>query len=306
MTAATARELAEKLGLRRSYGGAWRGACPACGYPTTFSVREQDGRPLWWCASCQDKAALTAAVRAALGEDWTPPPPPAVIQHRDGPSPARKRAWAERMWSEAVPVTDTPAETYLRARRVWEAWRAFPSPEVGKQLRYHPRAAHPATDRRFPCLLALVRRATDGEPLAVHRTYLRPDGSGKADVEPQKATLGSVAGGVVMLHAPVAGRPLVLGEGNETALAASHLLGAPCWAAVAAGNLANLDLPPLPACDHVLIGADADPPGRDAAATAARRWRDENRRVRVATPDNDGEDFADLLARKARENPNGR
>ena len=57
----------------------------------------------------------------------------------------------------------------------------------------------------------------DGLPrLAVHRTYLRPDGSGKAEVHPAKAMLGAALGGAVRVadgHGP-----LVVAEGIETAL----------------------------------------------------------------------------------------
>jgi phage/plasmid primase-like uncharacterized protein len=172
--------------------------------------------------------------------------------------------------------------------------------EHGDQLRFHPAVSHPAAENRLPALVALVRRAEDGEPVAVHRTYLAADGSGKAVVEPQKATLGPVAGGVVMLHRPAVGAPLVLAEGIETALAASALMNAAAWAAVAAGNLANLTLPALPAAADVLIAADADAPGQEAAWAASRRWRAESRRVRVATPDQAGRDFADILTARLR------
>jgi hypothetical protein len=39
----------------------------------------------------------------------------------------------------------------------------------------------------------------DGELIGLHRTFLRPDGSVKADIELQKAMLGRVAGGAVRL-----------------------------------------------------------------------------------------------------------
>lgn len=300
MTAASARELAERLNLRRATGGVWRGTCPACGYPTTFTVRERDGRALWWCASCQDKAGLAAAVRAAMGEDWTPPPPAERRPPDRGSSPARRSAFARKLWEETVPITGTLAERYLAARGVLGAWQARPMPEHGDQLRFHPSAPHPAAEGRFPALVALVRRAEDGEPVAVHRTYLATDGSAKAAVEPQKATLGPVAGGVVMLHRSATAAPLLLAEGIETALAASVLMDAPAWAAVAAGNLAALPLPALPSTPDLLIAADADPPGQEAAWTASRRWRAEGRRVRVATPDAAGRDFADVLAARLR------
>ena len=43
---------------------------------------------------------------------------------------------------------------------------------------------------------ALVEHSERG-PVGVHRTYLRPDRSGKAAVETAKASLGPIAGGAV-------------------------------------------------------------------------------------------------------------
>ena len=72
--------------------------------------------------------------------------------------------------------------------------------------------------------------------IGVHRTDPLRDGSGKADVEPVKATLGPVWGGAVRLD-QLAGE-LVIGEGIETAASAGRLLHLPAWSAVSAGNLA--------------------------------------------------------------------
>jgi phage/plasmid primase-like uncharacterized protein len=290
-----APNLAVRLHLRRLPNGSWRGACPACGYGGTFSLREREGKTLWSCASCQDRAALTAAVRDVAGGSWAPPPLPVFMPA--GLSPARRTALAVAIWGEAIVIPGTPAEAYLRARGVWEALTAYPPPEHGSQLRFHPRAKHPEADGVFPALLALVRRVEDGEAVAIHRTYLRPDGSGKAAVEPAKATLGPVARGAIMLHAPATAAPLVVAEGIETALAASHLLGGPAWAAVSAGNLERLPLP-ASAC-AVILAADADAPGQRAVWTAAKRLEGEGRHVRVAVPDMPGGDFNDLLRRSA-------
>lgn len=293
-----AADLAVRLNLRRLPNGSWRGACPACAYPGTFSLREREGNTLWSCASCQDRECLTQAVLAAAGGLWEPPAPRPQPE-RGGLSPARKTALAMAMWSEALPIDGTPAEVYLRARHVLAPWRAGTMPEGEAQLRFLPRARHPEAEGLFPALLALVRRATDGEPVAVHRTYLRSDGSGKAALDPPKASFGPVAGGVVMLHAAPTTGPLVLSEGIETALAASALLGAPAWSCISASNLAALALPAT--ARDLIIAADADPPGRRAAWTAARRWKAEGRRVRVAIPDADGEDFNNVLSARAPE-----
>jgi hypothetical protein len=46
---------------------------------------------------------------------------------------------------------------------------------------------------------------------------------------------------------------------------------------------------------RVVVAADADPPGRDAARVAWHRWWAEGRDVRVAIPDRHGADMADVL-----------
>lgn len=92
---------------------------------------------------------------------------------------------------------------------------------------------------------------------------------------------------------------LVIGEGIETAASAGLLLGLPAWAAINAGNLARGLLLP-PEVRAVVIAADPDPVGRDAAAAASTRWQSEGRRVRIATPDQPGRDFNDVLQDRAR------
>lgn len=277
-----ARELAGRLGLKRAAGG-WIGPCPACGYRTGLRLSEKAGRALWWCASCRDQAAVTAAI---LGDA-----PPAAVA---GPSPqdddlAERKAGALRMWDAGLPWQGTPVAAYL-ARRVPGA-----SFDGLADLRFMPQAKHPSGGR-FPCMLALLRDA-EGRPASLHRTFLAPGGAGKAPVEPAKMTLGPVRGAAVRLRQ--AGPRLVVAEGIETALAAGLLLHAPAWAAVSAGNMRDtLTLPP--AVREVTIAADHDPAGMDAANKAAARWRAEGRTVRIAKPQRQGADFADLIAERAR------
>jgi phage/plasmid primase-like uncharacterized protein len=150
----------------------------------------------------------------------------------------------------------------------------------------------------------LIVSPSTGAPVAIHRTYLRRDGTGKADVDPAKASKGPMGGGAIMLHMPEAGRPLVIGEGIETSLSAGSLMGAPAWAAVAAGNMQRITPPAEPS--EIIIAADPDPVGQREAWAAADAWQAAGRRVRVATPDAPGEDFNDLWrARTAREATNG-
>jgi len=281
-----ASDLAVRLGLRQvRQRREWSGDCPSCGYRAGLIVTEKDGRALWWCASCRDGKAVTAAVWRALGRGGA-----AALsgggEIRRSPSAARKSALARTLWDRALPLPDTIAERYVAARGL----PGLRSPA----LRYLPDAPHPA-GTPLPAMLAAIRNTLSGELQAVHRTFLRGDGSGKADADPQRASLGPVAGGAVMLMAPGSAGPLVIGEGIETSASAAEMIGGAAWAAISAGNLAVLPLPPLPACPEVVIAADPDLPGQRDAYTAALRWRSEGRVVRIATPDRPDLDFNDML-----------
>ena len=166
---------------------------------------------------------------------------------------------AKQVALETIPILGTIAETYLRVRGI-----TCPLPEDA--LRFHPACWH-SSGKQLPAMVARVK-GSDG--YAVHRTYLKPDGSGKADVEPAKAMLGVCAGGAVRLV--VADGALVVCEGIETALSlASGLLQHPAtiWAAMSASGMGNLRLPPTPA--RLTIASDGDTAGRAAAHKLADR-----------------------------------
>jgi phage/plasmid primase-like uncharacterized protein len=143
-------------------------------------------------------------------------------------------------------------------------------------------------------MVALVEHCQRG-PVGVHRTYLRPDGSGKASIEPAKASLGSVGGAAVRFGMPRPSEWLAVAEGVETALSVAAACAMPAWAALSAGGIRALALP----CEatHVVICADHDASGigQRAAQDAAQRWLAEGRRVRIATPPEPDTDMADVL-----------
>jgi putative DNA primase/helicase len=274
----TAAEIAARFGLKRN-GRGWSGPCPSCGYKAGLRLGEKAGKPVWWCASCQDREGLT---RAILGD--APPAAPAASRD-DG---ADRRAAALRLWEAAWPASGSPAEVYLASRGL-----ALPE---GAPLRFLPDARHPS-GVRAPAMLALLLDH-EARPVAIHRTYLAAGGVGKANLDPPKATLGTVRGAAVRLYQ--GGPRLTLAEGIENALAAAKLLRLPAWAATSAGNLAELVLPPAALVPEVIIAADHDAPGLAAASAAAARFRREGRRVSIAKPDREGEDFCDVLRRRAR------
>jgi putative DNA primase/helicase len=115
-------------------------------------------------------------------------------------------------------------------------------------------------------------------------------------VIPSKKTAGSIEGGAIRLQEPT--DSLVIGEGIETSASAGVLCGLPAWAAVSAGNLPRIALPPT--VRRVVIACDHDEPGKRAAQAAARRWAREGREVRIKLPNQEHEDFNDILLRERR------
>ena len=96
----------------------------------------------------------------------------------------------------AHPGAGGAARRAPRARPTWPA-AACSVPDT-PDLLFHPDLTYWDTRTGYPALIAIVRDAA-GEQIAIHRTYLAPDGSGKADVPKPRMMLGSVAGGAVRL-----------------------------------------------------------------------------------------------------------
>lgn len=198
----------------------------------------------------------------------------------------KKSRLAERIWQEADPIGGTIAETYLRGRSI-----NCPLPDT---LRFHPNAWHGATAQCLPAIVAIVAGVAG---VAVHRTYLSPDGAGKASVSPNKAMLGAISGGAVRIsegqHA------LVVAEGIETALSLrSGLLAMPVtiWAALSASNMASIRLPQTPG--RLTIAADGDTAGNSAARALAERAHAHGWKVSLL-PAPEGRDWNDVLIAKS-------
>ena len=139
-------------------------------------------------------------------------------------------------------------------------------------------------------MIAAVQ-ASDRSFIGVHRTYLTMDGTNKAPVSNAKMILGRVAGGAVRLG-PVGAR-LGIAEGIESALAAMQACpNLVVWAALSTSGIRAIELPAE--VRDVVILADGDGPGEEAAQAAARRFAAQGRQARIARPPA-GQDFNDLL-----------
>lgn len=285
--------------LTQALGGRWHGRygaapCPICQHNRRKgqnALTLADGRNGRLVLDCKKSGCAFLDILAAAGlrsGDYTRPDA-ATLAQREAEQRAdaeKKAAQAKRLWLEAQPIAGTVAETYLRGRGI--------TCDLPPALRFHPETWHGPTAKRFPALVALVE---GGEGFAVHRTYLRANGSGKADIDPPKAMLGAVSGGAVRLtDGP--GR-LVVAEGIETALSlASGLLQRPAtvWAALSTSGIRGLRLPAHPG--RLTIATDGDKAGRDAAHALAERAHAFGWQVAFLDP-GDGRDWNDILTGKA-------
>lgn len=267
--------ISQALKLRLS-GAVHIGACPACGYPGAFTVEDRDGRALVYCHAGCDQADVLAALRRAglWGRDSNRPALPIAARPVPAGAPSPRSAPVVRqLWERCQDARGTLVDTYLRSRCIHV--------QNPPDIRFQPRWRHLPTRTEWPVMVSAVRDA-GGTLVALHRTYLRHDGMGKAGVEPAKMTLGPIGGCAV--HLAPAGPHMIVAEGIESTLSAMVGAGLPAWAALSAGGIRKLILPPLPSASIVTIAADLDPVGISAARDAAQRWSAEGRTVRIATP----------------------
>ena len=285
----TSELIAKALGGRK-IGSGWSARCPTHeDRSPSLSLRDTtDGKVLVFChAGCNQDQVIAYLKATGL---WPQSSQRPVVnnesrQPRRPPEPDRDELKRSRaalsLWQTTRPACGTLIETYLRSRGIKLA--------VSPTLRFHPHLKHPSGEY-WPAMIALVTRGTDNEPLAIHRTFIAHNGSGKAMVESQKMMLGPCRGGAVRLAEPR--DLLMIGEGIETCLAAMQETGYPAWAALSTSGMRALDLPK--SVHEVIVLADGDEPGEAAAQNCALRWKSEGRRVRIARPPK-GMDFNDML-----------
>lgn len=267
-----------------------RGDCPVCGYPKAYTETiTREGKRLGWCASCQDKEAIAAFLRDPE-QPGRRVDPAAILQDR-AERAAKAKERARIIWDGAGSGSDhNGAGKYLTRRGLAVQIH-------NASLRWRTDCMHP-DGKRYPAMVARIQNV-HGEFQGVHRTFLTMEGS-KADLDPQKASLGTVWGCAIWFPRPgktTSWREIVVAEGIESALSAGLLLDLPAMAAISAGNLASgMMLPDT--TKIVMIAADHDKPGIVAAETATARWAAEGRMVRIMKPAIPGHDFNDVLMGK--------
>jgi putative DNA primase/helicase len=265
----------------------------------TLAVKlDPSGSATWFCHRCGE--------RGGIGPERSEGPArPAAPRHEQRGEPERHDTlapWARAFWAACRPIwPDTIAAAYLAGRGC-----ALPPWPEESDLRWRPDVRHPA-GHVGPALVALVTDVDTYEPISLHRTWIQPDGSGKAELAKPRLLLAKHrSDGVIRLWPDdEVTIGLVLGEGIETALAAAAHDLTPAWACLSAGNLARF--PVLPGLEGLTILVDHDRPdkrgrraGIGAATAVIQRYVDAGfdpeRDLVVILPPGEGNDACDLAA----------
>jgi len=276
----------ERRGIRlKRVGRELIGPCPRCGGTDRFAAHI--GKQVWNCRGCAkggdildlvqhlDGVRFGEAVQILTGMSAQPtsptrPTPPAPKGDEDDHE-RHQREKARWLWSQRRPITGTIAETYLREARGYSG----PLPPTLAFL--------PARNGKPPVMISAfaypneIEPGTLGEPAnveAVHLTALKPDGSDKADITPNKIMIASPAGMPIAVAAMSDSMwGLAITEGIEDALSIHAATGLGAWAAGSAPHMSKLAAAiarAKPEC--VNIFADND----DVGQRHARGWRSSN------------------------------
>jgi hypothetical protein len=229
---------------------------------------------LVYAGAARDRAEA-ARLLESDGELPTRETPKAMADRNlaDAKVAAARIANAGALWKPGKPIVGTVAEIYLRHAR------AISAPLEAAALRFladAPFTPYAPDHRRHPAMIAAVVNGA-GRFIGAHVTYLRCDGSAKADVLPARKIVGLAGGGRIPL---IPGTRLVVAEGIESALSAwdaavrsagmsSDYLGA--TAALSAGGVASLQWPPATTAILIAPDRDASGAGERAALSLAHR-----------------------------------
>ncbi|MBU2853344.1 DUF7146 domain-containing protein [Acidithiobacillus ferriphilus] len=283
-------------------------ACPGCGGKDRFRFDDKDGNGTFVCSlgggellagdgfmllehvHGWTRAESFQAVREAVGMGKSvsvKPTFPAPSPKAPEPPKMNHRKELSRVketWGQGVAIHGTLVETYLASRGIL----TDSIPETA-HLRFHRWLTQYQPDgqggfkvlHEGPAMIALITNVHD-EILGIHKTFIQPDGSGKADVPGGNARflkkcVEHLNGGAVRIHAPDPQSGMIgIGEGIETVLAMHTLTRRkggilPVMAALNTTLLADW-VPPVSA-RNIAILADNDKAGLEAAAKLQARLR---------------------------------
>lgn len=274
--------------------------CPLCGGDDRFRFDDKDGSGSYICSGCGAGYGIQLAEKftgkgfADVARDIdqivgnvtadTPRPKMSDDDH--------KRLLRETYANTKPIETGDLADTYLRSRKIDELIYP-PALRFGRALRDGEGGLRPA-------MVALVGVHGDSDAkgrqkyVSMHRTFLKPDGSGKAEMaRPRKMMPGELPDGACVMLSEWSGGPLGVAEGIETAMAASALYDMPVWATINTAMMKRWAAPE--GCNEVHIFGDNDKrfAGQAAAYHLAHRLACRDVAVTVSFPAVAGTDYWD-------------
>lgn len=248
-----------------------------------------DGSPVFHSFAGQDWRTCRDHYYSIIGGGARP-----EFREKEARQPMDGIAAALRIWDEAETL-----HPVLRAYLVARGLGGLEPPAYA--VRFHP-ACPWGKGATVPAMVALLRDIHTDEPCGIHRTALKPDGSGKAefpDGSPAKKMLGRAKGAAIKLTRDEdVLEGLAVAEGIETALSVRCAAVAPVWALGSAGAIA--DFPVLGGIECLAIFADYDDVGLTAARSCGARWNEAGRTVIVAHPHHIKTDWNDVIVRESR------
>lgn len=273
--------------LVRQLGGKWQGDYAMCRCPAhadgdpSLSVRVGTRAVLFHCfAGCTSDAIIDAlrTIPSFAGRHHDP-------GRRSKAAKGDYNTLAQSLWRFADPFADSLAERYLRGRLI------IPD---GITARYDPRCQYGAgKDKRFaPALLVPVEE--DAGIVAIHRTFLTADGSGKAAIAKPKRLLGNPGGGAVRWGGIPGDGVLRLAEGVEDAASVMNLAepGTFVWPVLGIERYQTLSIPE--SIRSIIIYSQHGSEAARAVARATPHLTANDRELLVKLPPHEG-DWNDLL-----------
>lgn len=220
-------------------------ACPECGPHCRGTVNQRRKVLRVW----DDGEFVTYKCARCDIHGWAKDEQSNIVRPapREKPPEPDKAKLAAYLWSQAQPITESPAENYLHSRQCFIHSEA---------LRYLPaRGKHP------PAMIARF-----GEALAVtgvHMTKLMEDGSGKAGTESDKIMIGPSLGQPIIVYDNPDRDELLIAEGIEDAGSLALATGWTAWAAGSAARIPHLIANVALLAPHLrtlYVAFDHDPP----------------------------------------------
>lgn len=254
----------------------------------SFSIFANDTR--FHCHGCGASGDVISFVQMAhrvsfsealimLTDGTIPVPEPRAS---DPPDNIDRIKEARALFEQATFAGGTLAETYLRSRGI-----SIPIPPSIRfaALRYRGLV-------ETPCLVAALQDKS-GEITGVQRTFLLPDGTGKAKVANPKLSLGKVSGSAIHLDPNFGICEALVCEGLEDGLSLAQMAEASVWAAAGASMIAKMEFPV--SVTRIIIASDNDYAGMMAAKKAAEVFFGRGLPVRLFRPLDGFKDFNDEL-----------